>query len=307
MFAWAYITLCFLTLGLLADASMVLSDNSVFSKDIVIIPSNRKIRIYNYKEGYVDSYLKDGFNDYYLKKEIEVRKAPDFDFILPLIKYGDRWYREKLLQGRCLVRISGDIYQKYLDNVLCDLRTYYKKSTTQISAKDYLLQLLKEYRIILDRIIDKKNITCGEKIKNVLAWAEHFAQNTTKYISVTVGHGDLQTGNIFVDKEYEKVYLIDWETAKLRSIWYDAATVLCEIRRKGKFSYMINHCNDQDVKNRILYFEKNKACDMKVVTTVLIIEELGFFLEEITDLPGAMGSEIIERYEYEIDHIDFLK
>ena len=44
---------------------------------------------------------------------------------------------------------------------------------------------------------------------------------------------------------------------------------------------------------------------MNLVAGVLTLEELGFFLDEIIDLPGEMGSEIIERYEHEIDHIDW--
>lgn len=141
LFAWTYITLCFLTFGLLADASMELSDYSIINKDIVIIPSNRKIRIYDYKNMYVDSILKHGFNDFYLRKEIEVRKKPHFDFILPVIDYGEKWYREELLQGRCLVRTSGDEYDRYIKDVIEDLKEFYNDNSSFVDAKKYVLFL----------------------------------------------------------------------------------------------------------------------------------------------------------------------
>ena len=67
------------------------------------------------------------------------------------------------------------------------------------------------------------------------------ANTTDMRVSIAMTHGDLQTGNIYIDEENDKAYIIDWETVKKRSIWYDAATVMCSTRRKDKFSYMINH------------------------------------------------------------------
>lgn len=305
LFAWAYITLCFLTFGLLAHASMKLSDYSVWTRGTILIPSNRKLRIYRYDNGYVDSMLKDGFNDYYFNKELEVRKNPKFDFILGLLDSGNRWYREKLLRGRCLVRVSSDKYDFYLKKVLTDLAILYSRNTSDVKAGQYICELAKEYSDKLQKVIEQKHIKCGNKIEKVIDRVKDTLGESNTLIPITFTHGDLQTGNVYLDELTDKIYIIDWETVKRKSIWYDSATILCATRRKDKFSGMINARFDAKVKQNVLYFDPDMKRDMNLVAGVLLLEELGFFLDEIIDLPDEIGSEIIERYEYEIDHIDW--
>ena len=303
LFAWAYITLCFLTFGLLADASVSISDRSVYSKDTVIIPSNRKIRIYEYGEGYVDSILKDGFNDYYFNNEIEVRKQPKYDFILGLLDYGPRWYREELLRGRCLVRCSGEEYQLYINQTIRDLEVFYKEYRVDIPANKYVKQLVPSYERIIAEIEMKKHIRCGEKMRSVLKQMKAVCESSDEMIPLTLTHGDLQTGNIYIDEQNKKLYIIDWETVKQKSVWYDAATVMFATRRENKFSTMINDRFDKSVQEKLFTFDRQPHDNMNLVAAILVLEEMGFFLDEIVDLPNDMGSEIIERFEHEIDQI----
>ena len=305
LIAWGYITLCFLTFGLMAGASMRLSDYSVWNKGMVIIPGNRKLKVFRHDKGYVDSILKNGFNDYYFNNELKVRKSPQFDFILGLLDYGDRWYREKLLNGRCLVRVSLDKYDDYIQRVVSDLSWFYSHYIKEVNAGQYIIQLAKEYEEKLKRVEDTKHIKCGDKIRKVINLMHEKYSSSNEHLLTTLTHGDLQTGNIFLDEQNDKVYIIDWETVKEKSIWYDSSTVLCETRRKCNFSTMVNSRNNCEIQKKILYFDSVKQRNMNLVAGVLTLEELGFFLDEIIDLPGDMGSEIIERYEYEIDHIDW--
>lgn len=303
LFAWAYITLCFLTFGLLADASLYVSDNSVYSRNTVIIPSNRKIRIYEYGKSYVDSILKEGFNDFYFNNEIEVRKQPKYDFILGLLDYGSRWYREELLRGRCLVRCSGEEYQSYLNQTVRDLEVFYKENRVDIPAKQYVEHLIPDYESKIVEIEKKKHIRCGDKIRSVLKKMQAVCGRSTEMIPLTLTHGDLQTGNIYIDEQNKKLYIIDWETVKQKSVWYDAATVMCSTRRANKFSAMINDRFDKSVQEKLFVFDKQSTHNMNLVAAILILEEMGFFLDEIVDLPNDMGAEIIERFEHEIDQI----
>lgn len=303
LFAWAYITLCFFTFGLLADASLYVSDNSVYSRNTVIIPSNRKIRIYEYGKGYVDSILKEGFNDFYFNNEIEVRKQPKYDFILGLLSYGSRWYREELLRGRCLVRCSGEEYETYLNQTICALKAFYKEYRVDMPAKQYVEQLVPDYESKIAEIEKKKHIRCGEKIRSVLKKMQAVCGSSDEMIPLTLTHGDLQTGNIYVDEENKKLYIIDWETVKQKSVWYDAATVMCSTRRANKFSAMINDRFDMSVQEKLFVFDKHPHDNMNLVAAILVLEEMGFFLDEIVDLPNDMGSEIIERFEHEMDQI----
>ena len=303
LMAWSYITLCFLSFGLLASASMSLSDYSVWCRGMVLVPGNRKLKIFRHDKGYVDSILKDGFSDYYFKKELEVRKESKYDFILGILDYGERWYREKIIRGRCLVRVSPNRYDGYLKQVLSDLSIFYAGNTKEVNAGQYICRLAEEYTDKLQKVIESKHIKCGDKIERVIDGVKDTLGESNILIPITLTHGDLQTGNVFLDEQKKKIYIIDWETVKKKSIWYDSATVLCETRRKNKFSDMVNNRNDLETKQKVLYFDSDKEREMNLVVGVLLMEELGFFLDEIIDLPGEMGAEIIERYEYEIDQI----
>lgn len=305
LFAWTYITLCFLTLGLLADASLYVSDRSVYSKETVIIPSNRKIRIYEYGKGYVDSILKEGFNDFYFNNEVEVRRQPKYDFILGLLDCGPRWYREKLLRGRCLVRCSGKEYQAYLNQTVSALKAFYKEYRGDFPARQYVEKLIPDFEKKIAEIEKEKNIHCGDKLRSVLNRMQRICELEDVRIPLTLTHGDLQTGNIYIDEEYKKLYIIDWETVKQKSVWYDAATVMCSIRRANKFSEMINNRFDKSVQEKLFVFDNQQFHNINLVAAILVLEEMEFFLDEIVDLPGNMGTEIIERFEHEIDQIDW--
>lgn len=305
LFAWTYITLCFCTFGLLADASVWVSDRSVYSKDTVIIPSNRKIRIYEYGKGYVDSILKEGFHDFYFNNEVNIRTQQKFDFILGLQDYGHRWYREELLRGRCLVRCPAEEYRAYLNQTVNDLDAFYEEHRIDMPAKQYVEKLIPDYERMIAEIEKKKHIRCGDKLRFVLGKMQEVCNCCDESIPLTLTHGDLQTGNIYIDEQNRKLYIIDWETIKQRSVWYDAATVMCSTRRANHFSAMINARFDPSVQEKLFILDRYPSGNMNLVAAILILEEMGFFLDEIADLPDEMGAEIIERFEHEIDQIQW--
>ena len=88
--AKTYITICFASFGVMANSSLLLSDDSVFDRNTLIIPGNRKIRIYNFSEGYIDSVVKEGFNDFYYNNEINIRENYHLPFILGILDKGER-------------------------------------------------------------------------------------------------------------------------------------------------------------------------------------------------------------------------
>jgi len=305
LIAWVYITMCLITFGLFADASLWFSNKSLYNRNIMIMPSNRKIKIFYYRHEYVDSILKVGLRDNYFRNEIKFRSNPQFSFILNFIAYGDCWYREQLLHGKGLVRTSGNTYSFYLQEVLDDLKLLQLESRHMVSASEYASKVADQCAELLKEVLLRKNITCGAKINRVIGLTKAICNNSTDRIILALSHGDLQTGNIYLDNESRNLYILDWETAKDRSIWYDSATLLCSIRRKGKFADMINGRNSERIRSLVLYFDCDKNRDMDIVASILLLEELDFFLEEIADFPEDMGYEIIKRYEYEVDNIDF--
>ena len=71
-----------------------------------------------------------------------------------------------------------------------------------------------------------------------------------------------------------------------------------------------NRCNAKDradIKEKILYFDNNNNRNMKDVVSILLLEEMFFFLDEMVSYPSTIGKEVIDRFTYELDHIDWSK
>lgn len=298
--AWGYITLCFMTFGLLAPKSLWVSDKSILKRYSYILPCNRKLRIFNHSEGFVDAILKVGFNDAYFKKEIEYRSAPQFSFIPGLIQSGERWYRERIIEGHSLVRLPETEYKKVLSIVCEDIREMYQSSIEHVGAKEYCKPIVEYIYSKIDFLKKEKNIDTVEYITRVAENAFRIVSESGLDIPVVNSHGDMQTGNMCKESKSGLVYIYDWETAQRRSIWFDAGKLLLYSQRKDKYAYMVNHRNEPDVKDKILYFDSRKDYSMDVVISVLVLEELQFFIEEICDLPDAMGTEIMYRLTDEL-------
>lgn len=303
--AKTYIFLCFITFGLLSDASMILSDDSIFTNNMLIIPSNRKIRIYDFQTGIIDSVIKDGFNDFYFNNEIYVREEYDYPFILKIMKKGNRWYRERLLCGKGLVRIHPVEYNNFLDQVLNDLSMLYKNTRKDIKINEYCIKLGNKLKKSLEEVIYRKKIKCGERLSSLIDICLEIVAGMHETFPVVLAHGDLQNGNIHIDEDMHKAYIIDWETAEEKSIWYDSETLLCYTRRKGRFAQMINERSYPETKEKILFFDENKNRNMDAVAAVLLLEELKFYLDEMIDLPGEIGFEVIDRFIYELDCVNW--
>ena len=297
LLAWGYITLCFLSFGLLADRSLYVSDKKWCKRDRFIMPCNRKIRIFDYGEKYVDAIIKEGFNDTYFKNELKFRVTTQYSFIPPFIQYGNKWYRENLLTGRALVRLSEPQYTTAIEKTKEEISKLYRDTLHFEDAITYCKRLDSYIREKLPLLNEAKGLST-EYTEVVLSKVSVYIKGVNIQIPLVTSHGDLQTGNIKMEGP-DKVTIYDWETAGERSIWYDMGKLLLYSQRKGRYSYMIEHINDKEIKDRLLSFD-NKEYPMLVVASILILEELVFFIDEILDLPGSMGSEIMDRLTSEL-------
>lgn len=304
--AKVYIFLCIHSFGVLADCGLFLSQKKLIDRDSLIIPGNRKIRFLYFREGFVDSIIKSGFSSFYFDNEVLVRERLCYSFIPKILDSNQNWYREKLLIGKGLVREPSSSYNIYLDELLSDLKQLYHDSLQFADSKSYCLQLVEWNCKIINSLEEKKKLSCGEYLLNIIAKMERIIQcSDSMNVPIVFSHGDLQTGNVHIEEETGNLYIIDWETGGNRSIWYDSTTVLCTTRRKGKFSQMTNNRFNSDYKSKILYFDKNKTRDIDVVIAILVLEEMQFFVTEIDELPGNIGIEIIDRFIFEMNSINW--
>lgn len=300
--AWGYITACFCTFGLLASRSLFVSNKKLLNNSIRIMPCNRKIRIFDYRKGQVDAILKEGFNDLYFKTELNYRLNPIHSFIPPIELYGKRWYRELILDGMGLVRVPEPEYSKKLQQTLSELRTLHETTKQEVDALTYCHSLKEFINEQLPFLKEKKHIQTTDYLKNIVNLCCQYVEKNNQIIPMALSHGDLQTGNIFVESN-GNVILIDWETAATRSIWYDTGRLLLYSQRKDKYAAMINGRHNMDIKKALLYFDECKNRDITLVCSILILEEIKAFVDEIIDLPGDIGTEIMDRLTNEFIQI----
>jgi len=298
--AWGYITLCFLTFGLLASCSLYISEKKWCKRYRYIMPCNRKIRIFDYKDGVVDAILKTGFNDTYFKNEMKYRVNPEYSFIPPVIANGERWYREKIIVGTGLVRIKEPLYSEVCKTVLDDVRLMIVKSYHYEDITPYTRRIIAKIKGKLPVLRDTKHIGNIDYIETVLDKISKYVAEYPLRVPLVISHGDLQTGNIMYDTRTKRVFIYDWETAGERSIWFDMGKLLLYSQRKGRYAYMIEHRDDQEVKDKLLMLDDRTDYPMTHLISILVLEELEFFVEEILDLPGTMGAEIMDRLTDEL-------
>lgn len=298
--AWGYITACVLTCGLLGSRTLRIGNKAFRDRRVYVMPCNRKIRIFNYREGYVDAILKIGFCDNNFKNELKYRQQPEFDFIPGLLKCGERWYRESIIKGTGLVRLPEPTYSEKVDEIKKLLAPFYAAHLHEVKASGYGLKLAEYVESKLPILKGGKNIETTDYIQAVLDKCLELIRQHDATIPMVVSHGDLQTGNILIEDTIGKVFIYDWETACERSVWYDMGRFLLYSQRKDKYSYMINHRTEKQVKESLLMFDTKKDRNMDLVIAVLVLEELVAFTDEICDLPGAMGTEIMDRITDEL-------
>ena len=82
--------------------------------------------------------------------------------------------------------------------------------------------------------------------------------------------------NIWVENGSDKLYIIDWESWSLRSLWYDRATLYEDLRRTDGIA--------QYAKRRDL------------VHTTVLLEDVIFRLTELTTLPYDYGCKEFDAY-----------
>lgn len=303
--AWGYITVCVLTCGLLGSRTLRISNKAFHDRKVYIMPCNRKIRIFNYREGYVDAILKVGFYDNNFKNELKYRRKPEFDFIPGLLKCGERWYREFIIKGVGLVRLPEPKYTEKVEEIKKLLTSFYVVHLHEVEANEYGLKLAEYIESKLPILKERKHIETTEYIRTVIGKCLGVIRQNDTVIPMVVSHGDLQTGNILIENGTGKIFIYDWETAGERSVWYDMGRFLLYSQRKDKYAYMLSHRAEKLVKENLLTFDEDKERNMNLVIAILVLEELVAFTDEICDLPRGIGTEIMDRLTDELKQTEF--
>lgn len=303
-----YVVGCFFSFGLLAGKALYISNKEVMDNSIAIIPSNRKIRIYNFQTGFVDAIIKDTFTRKYFDNELSFRLDSVYDFIPPIIEHGDDWYREEILPGQPLARIKDEkLYEKYRNQAVKEIKELSSKYIQYENAIIYSEDLYAEILEKMGVAKANKRINCYDMIIEIARAALAKAVLLEAPLPTVKSHGDLQSGNIWVDLQHGKTYIIDWETHARRSIWYDCATILMSIRRANRLKEMMDNCETEAVRAAVLTNDSRKNYHMQAVMGIITLEDIMFYLDDMLELPQDIGGDIFNRIALELDMMGWRK
>lgn len=294
--------------GLFAQYRFHLEPEKMLSKDLVIAPNNRSIRIFDYKSGLVGCIIKQGFTKKYFENQLKFRLQHKYSFVPPLTDYGDNWFREPIMYGHPLARVTDEEqYNKSIEQARTDVAIIAKDTLKYRGCDEYVKELLATLYKGLAEARDIKRIKWADNLENVIHRLACNLKDCTFNIPVVLSHGDLQTGNIWVDT-IGKTWVYDWETVGYRSIWYDTATLLLSLRREGGIERLWQSLNCREVSEKVL---ANDSCknysdtELRQIVSIVVLEDIAFYLEDMLELPRDFGRDIFDSYVKKLDALKF--
>ncbi len=267
----AYVMACLNSRGIMAAKELdILGD---MNKDMLIYPCNKKYRIFDFSKDIVDVIAKSGFPKNDLKNEIVFRTQNKEEFIPELLFATDNGYREEIIDGMPLARICEN-FEELKIKAINTLYSFAGKNgmTHTVKVADYIEEL--NGKISKFTRDSKKNID-KELLLDVVSKLSLMTDKDST-VELTLSHGDLQAGNIWIEKG-GKLYIIDWESWGKRSTEYDRAVLFENIHTGGLENFV-------------------KTCEDKTKLSIICLEDIIFRLNEVYNLAFDYGEK--EFYEY---------
>lgn len=263
-------------------------EDDIDVNNILIYPCNKKIRIFDFKHGLVHTVLKKDFPDTYIVRETEFRKSHKESFIPQIDSSSKNYYSERIINGRPLARIYDEYFVKKCKNDAVQMLISLTPSDNSVFVKDYI-QSIKATSI--DQLNQKAAFKNTDTVGLLFDWLLDVQDN--ERISLVYSHGDLQPGNIWYDDDNKKVVIIDWETIKMRSRFYDHAALYYNLRREGTLQQVV-----ECIKTSLHIARFTPQCSAASVAKVILAEELAYQTEELISFPNEIG---IKEYNNVLD------
>ena len=259
--------------GLLASKSLKI--RTAAHADTLIYPCNKKYRVFDFRKNQVSVFGKDGFPTDDLQREIAFRTRHTADFIPGLLTHDACGYTEVIIDG-CPVARSGARMKGLCDRAFSVWSDYVRRFTRSVPGAEYGQMLLRRIRELEDHAVK-----LGKQVDHALLYAVvddclNVMCGDPAQIPISLSHGDLQPGNIWVENGTDKLYIIDWESWQERSVWYDRAVLYENLRTKDGIT--------RYVKNRDL------------IHATVLLEDVLFRLTELTSLPLDYGCREFDDY-----------
>lgn len=267
----------------------------VLGKNVFISPQNRSVRFFDYGTMTVDCIIKNGFTSRYFSNQLNFRKTYHYNFMLPLLDSGDRWFREPILTGHALARVTReDQYRQATQDALAGIGQLAADTLSYVASETYAAELTTQIYNLLQEAERRKHIACSDPTRKLCTLATQWIQSTPMEIPLCMSHGDFQGGNIWVD-DHGKTWIYDWETVGRRSIWYDSAVLNYSLRREYGWKALLEDPLAQAVCSCDPIPVRDEQ-DFRGIKGIILLEDILFYLEDMLELPENWGREIYDGY-----------
>jgi hypothetical protein len=186
---------------------------------LLIIPGNRRIRIFDFTSGTTRAVLKSGFDCSAIEAEIDVRADGKIGPFLPITAYGDdrSWFEEAIFDGFPLARCPPWHNRLVLEQRALELLDGWARKSLVHAPVDAFVRGVEE-RIREPLVVKRFPFPCG-----VLDAVDLLATHARRLDEVVLApsHGDCQPGNILVSRNGRDVTFVDWEYQGLRAENFD--------------------------------------------------------------------------------------
>lgn len=265
------------------------------TKDLVIAPNNRSIRVFDYQTKTVGCIVKCGFTQKYFMNQLEFRKRNTYPFMLPMIKWGKDWFVEPILKGHPLARVTKKVsYQKGISDALTGIRQLAVDTLSYIDGEQYVSNMVEKIKCLLMDAVVRKKIKTSDATMFVVEEASRMVKGILSTIPTCQSHGDFQSGNIWVDAD-NKTWIYDWETVGRRSIWYDSAVLCYSLRRVYGWKELVAKEEPKDLLN-CDPLKKYSLEEYRAIKGIVLIEDILFYLEDMLELPDDWGAAIYDAF-----------
>jgi hypothetical protein len=252
--------------------------NHVVISNVLIYPCNKKIRLFDFNEGVVYTMLKDGFPSLYIDRETAFRLIRTEPFVPRIDQHYKGFYSERIINGKPLARIND---KNLVDECKKKALQYILSMTDEadrIRVADYI-NVIKEN--CLDQLRQKSSFKESDFVKSIFETI--LSVNSDEEITLVTSHGDLQPGNIWI-RDDGQIVIIDWETVKKRSRYYDYVALYFGLRKKNSYQRVIGQIMCSNEIQRMV-----DTCSLETITKVVLAEELAYQTEELISFPDNIG------------------
>ncbi len=268
---------------LFADHILEVEPSLPHAEDILILGGNNRLRIMDLETNTMIVILKEGFSRYFFDNEVMLRKSLK-ELDIPKLIASDpehTFFVEKIISGTPINRLHDDeVSKEALEKAMGNLQKIYDQTIENISLSTYLSQLQSERdELLKNTIFSSVSGKVIELSDRLLACQDC---NEDKMIALATTHGDFQVANILLDKD--NIWLIDWENAKKRSVYYDALTFSLYARVLNlfystftEFYQQSNNTQFQTFKKHLSHLDEN---DMNLMLRIFLVENLIFALQQ---------------------------